>query len=66
MSIDDLMSTREVARDLGVTHQHVARLVRNRKLRPAYQLYGRSGALFFDPAEVARFKTERAGAHKSK
>lgn len=59
------MSTREVARVLACTPQHIARLVRTGELSPAFKMSGRTGAYLFDAAEVARYKDARA-AHKSK
>ena len=59
MSTHDLMSTRDVARDLQVSRQHVARLVAAEQLKPYLQAPGARGAYMFHPAEVERVKRER-------
>jgi transposase len=48
----DLISTREVARKLGVTPQTVARRVRAGELAPAVRGVGVRGPLWFDAEQI--------------
>ena len=60
MTKTELLTTVEVAHRLGVTKQHVARLVRSGRLNPELQAPGSTGAMFFAPEEVERLALERA------
>lgn len=60
MDTPTLMSTREVARCLGVSVPTVTRLAREERLNPAQKLDGLRGAYLFDPADVAALADELA------
>lgn len=55
----ELLSTRDVARRLGVTPQQVARLVRTGGLEVAARGPGVRGPMLFDPEVVAKVEAER-------
>lgn len=46
------MTTKEVAKTLGVSVSYVSKLVKRGRLAPTYQAPGVRGALFFDPKEI--------------
>lgn len=56
----DLRTTREVAQRFNVDVSTVARWVRDGKLRPAFEVTGRTGARLFSHDELERFATVRA------
>lgn len=54
-----LLSTRDAARVIGVSHQHIVRLVNRGAITPAFRGPGVTGAFLFHPAEVERLRLER-------
>ena len=55
----DLLTSKQVADDLGLTVRQVARLVANGKLHAAHKISGQTGAYLFEPAAVAALAAER-------
>lgn len=62
LCVMELLTSTEVAEQLGLTKWHVARMARTGRLASAMQLPGTRGAYLFDPATVRAFAAERAGA----
>ena len=56
MPTPNLLSTKQVADELSVDRSLVTRLVQSGKLKPALKGDGIRGAMYFRPAEVARYK----------
>lgn len=53
---ETLLTTKEVADALGVSHQTIARWVDTGRLTPTLRGPGLRGAMFFNPADVAALK----------
>lgn len=63
---DELITTRDAARRLGVSVRKVSRLVAEGHLAPARTLpYGRRGAFLFDPEDVKRLAAAREEARQA-
>ena len=62
LCVMELLTSTEVAEQLGLTKWHVSRMARTGKLASAMQLPGARGAYLFDPETVRAFAAERAGA----
>ena len=58
----DLLSTKQVAERRGVTVSAVSRWVTAGKLTPALKLEGRTGAMWFRPADVDALINDEAQA----
>ena len=56
----DLLTLRQVADALGVSHRTARRMLDAKVLCPAVQLPGATGALLFARADVDRLAQERA------
>lgn len=59
MPSNQLISTRAAAARLGVSHQHVAYMVRNGLLTPAFQAPGLRGAYMFDRDHIEQVAVDR-------
>ena len=57
---EELLSSKQVATELGCSYVTVARLARTGKLRPAVEGEGIRGARFFRRAVVERYKRQRS------
>lgn len=55
----ELMTSKEVAKLLGVTQRYVASLARKGEIESAQKLPGKTGALLFDPKEVEHYRVMR-------
>lgn len=56
--MQNLLTTVQVAEQLGVNRKTVERLVRRQALAPIAQAPGRNGALFFAPEAVAAYRQQ--------
>lgn len=59
MPSNQLMPTRAAAAWLGVSHQHVAYMVRTGQLTPAFQAPGLRGAYMFERDHIEQIARER-------
>jgi predicted site-specific integrase-resolvase len=58
----NLIGSAEVATRLGVDRATLSRWVKAGRLEPVVQLPGRTGAMLFDPADVARLARQKDAA----
>lgn len=58
--LNELLTTAQVADELGKTPRTVQRMVTSGALVPAATLPGKTGAHLFDPADVERLKSVAA------
>lgn len=59
MQATEFLTTVDAAAALGVTKQHLAKLVKRDVITPALRANGLRGAMFFHRDEVARVAAER-------